>query len=127
MELVRSSASQDGAGKLATMQGVSMTAHFSRRALLALGAAAIATPVLAATPAPALSPDDKALVDKAVAYLESLTSVRGRFAQFDARGRRSDGDIYIKRPGKARFAYDAPSGMLLVSDGGTVNVWDSKL
>jgi outer membrane lipoprotein-sorting protein len=104
-----------------------MTAHLSRRVLLMLGAAALATPAIAATPSPALAPDDKALVDKAVAYLESLTAVRGRFAQFDARGRRSDGDIYIKRPGKARFAYDPPSSMLLVSDGGTVNVWDSKL
>ena len=105
-----------------------MTARFSRRAALALGAAALASPVLAAAPAiPALSADDKALVDKAVAYLESLGSAKGRFAQWDARGRRTDGDLYIKRPGKARFAYDPPSGMLLVSDGGTVNVWDSKL
>jgi outer membrane lipoprotein-sorting protein len=126
MELTRSSAGQDRGGMLASMQGVSMTAHFSRRALLALSAAAMALPAVAA-PASALSPDDKALVDKAVAYLESLTSAKGRFTQFDARGRRSEGDLYIKRPGKARFAYDPPSSLLLVSDGGTVNVWDSKL
>jgi outer membrane lipoprotein-sorting protein len=62
-----------------------------------------------------------------VAYLQGLTQVKGRFTQFDARGRQTQGDFYLKRPGKVRFAYDAPASMLLVSDGGTVNIWDSKL
>jgi outer membrane lipoprotein-sorting protein len=104
-----------------------MRSHSTRRAALALLAAAAVTPVFAA-PAPApLSPEDKAVVDKAAAYLESLNAVKGRFSQFDARGRNTEGEIYLKRPGKVLFAYVAPAWRLLVSDGGTVNVWDSKL
>jgi outer membrane lipoprotein-sorting protein len=103
-----------------------MRSHTTRRAALSLLFAGVVTPVLAA-PAPQLSAEDKALVDKAAAYLESLNAVKGRFSQFDGRGRKPEGDFYLKRPGKVRFAYDAPASMLLVSDGGTVNVWDSKL
>jgi outer membrane lipoprotein-sorting protein len=102
-----------------------MRTELTRRTALALLTAAAATPALAA--APALSPDDKLIVDGAAAYLESLNAVKGRFTQWDARGRKTEGDFYLKRPGKVRFAYDAPASMLLVSDGGTVNIWDSKL
>jgi outer membrane lipoprotein-sorting protein len=98
-------------------------AELTRRAALALLAAASAAPAMAAP----LSADDQALVNKAVAYLEGLTQAKGRFIQTDPRGRQSQGDLYLKRPGKARFAYDPPNSMLLVSDGGTVNVYDSKL
>ena len=85
----------------------------SRRSLtLALAAApfAGAAPALAQTP---LSAADKALVDRAVAYLEGLTEAKGRFVQTDHRGRSTTGQLYLKRPGKARFAYDPPSGLLV--------------
>jgi outer membrane lipoprotein-sorting protein len=77
--------------------------------------------------APALSPEDQALVDKAVAYLQGLSEAKGRFTQTDARGTVTTGELYLKRPGKARFAYDPPSGLLVVSDGGSVAVADSRL
>lgn len=102
----------------------------TRRRLLALAAAAAAVPPLdafAATAPAALSSDDQALVDRAVAYLQGLTEARGRFVQTDARGATSQGELYLKRPGKARFAYDPPSGLLVVSDGGTVSIADSRL
>ena len=47
--------------------------------------------------------------------------------QTDARGRATTGALFMKRPGKARFAYDAPSGLLVVSDGGVVSVQDTRL
>src|SRR5438128_1752331 len=75
-----------------------------RWALAAFAAAAISTPALAAP----LSPADQALVAKAQAYLQGLASVKGRFVQTDPRGSTSSGDLYIRRPGKARFAYDPP-------------------
>jgi len=102
----------------------------TRRRLLALAAAAAAIPpvhALAAAQPPALAPDDQALVDRAVAYLQGLSEARGRFVQTDGRGATSHGELFLKRPGKARFAYDPPSGLLVVSDGGTVNVADSRL
>ena len=96
----------------------------TRRAALALGAAAVAMPLPALA---ALTPDDQALVDKAVAALQAMRSVKGRFVQTDARGTRTQGAIYLQRPGKARFAYDAPSGLTVVSDGARVSVADRRL
>jgi len=99
-----------------------------RRRLLLTAAAACALPALAhAANAPALSADDQVLVDKAVAYLQGLTEAKGRFTQTDGRGATATGELFLKRPGKARFAYDPPSGLLVVSDGGSVLVSDSRL
>lgn len=97
----------------------------TRRSLaLALAAAPLAGPALAQNALPAA---DQALVDRAVAYLEGLTEAKGRFLQTDARGRATTGALYLKRPGKARFDYDPPSGLLVVSDGGVVSVQDTRL
>lgn len=96
----------------------------TRRSLgLALGAAALAGPAFAQT----LSPADQALVARAIAYLESLAQAKARFVQTDPRGQTSQGVVYLKRPGKARFEYDPPSGLLVVSDGAAVAVSDSRL
>ncbi|MEW5686761.1 MAG: outer-membrane lipoprotein carrier protein LolA [Pseudomonadota bacterium] len=98
---------------------------FTRRSLtLALAAAPFATPALAQAKLP---PADQALVDRAVAYLEGLSEARGRFVQTDGRGRSTTGELLLKRPGKARFAYDPPSGLLVVSDGNVVSVHDKRL
>ena len=102
----------------------------TRRRLLALAAATAALlplSAVAASPPAALSAQDQALVDKAVAYLQGLGEARGRFVQTDARGATSQGELFLKRPGKARFAYDPPSGLLVVSDGGAVAIADSRL
>jgi outer membrane lipoprotein-sorting protein len=97
----------------------------TRRSLaLAFAAAPLAAPAFAQT---AISPADQALVDRAIAYLEGLSEAKGRFIQTDARGRSTTGQLYMKRPGKARFAYDPPSGLLVVSDGGVVSVQDKRL
>ncbi len=97
----------------------------TRRSLtLALAAAPLAGPALAQT---GLSAADQALVSRAVAYLEGLDEAKARFVQTDARGRATTGQLFMKRPGKARFAYDAPSGLLVVSDGGVVSVQDKRL
>jgi outer membrane lipoprotein-sorting protein len=100
-----------------------------RRRLLALTfAAALLAPLAAqAQPKPALPEADQALVDKAVAYLQGLGEAKGRFTQTDARGAVTTGELFLKRPGKARFAYDPPSGLLVVSDGGRVIVQDKRL
>jgi outer membrane lipoprotein-sorting protein len=94
-----------------------------RRLTFALAAAALAGPAAAQ----ALSAEDQQLVDRAVAYLEGLTQAKARFVQTDARGQATTGTLFLKRPGKARFAYDPPSGLLVVSNGSTVAVADSRL
>lgn len=103
-----------------------------RRLLMLTGAALLLSSaplsaLAAPPPAPAISAEDQALVDKAVAYLQNLGEAKGRFTQTDARGGVSAGELYLKRPGKARFAYDPPSGLLVVSDGGAVAIQDSRL
>ena len=104
-----------------------MTQHLDRRAtlagLIALPAAALAGAAFAAP----LSSEDKALVDKATAYLQGLNSAKGRFIQTDPRGSQTQGSFYLQRPGKARFAYDAPASKLLVSDGRFVSEADTRL
>lgn len=99
-----------------------------KRAFLAALSAAAAVTVLAGAPArAALSPDDKALVDKAAAYLESLDEDKGRFTQTDPRGAITEGELYLKRPGRIRFEYDAPSNARVISDGKHVIVEDPRL
>ena len=103
----------------------------TRRRLLALAAATAAAAPLGAraatAPLPPLSADYQGLVDKAVAYLQGLNEAQGRFIQSDGRGATTQGELFLKRPGKARFAYDPPSGLLVVSDGGRVIVQDKRL
>jgi outer membrane lipoprotein-sorting protein len=93
----------------------------TRRAALALFAA----PLLLATPAFAV-PGDDPLVARAIGYLDGLVSVKGRFKQSDEKGGEAEGTFYLARPGRARFEYDAPSGLLITCDGKTVIVSDSQ-
>ena len=101
-----------------------MTHSTTRRALLAAAPAALLLPGLAHA---ALSPADQALVEKAQAYLQGLPSAKGRFVQTDARGSQTQGTLYLQRPGRARFEYEAPSSLLVVSDGKVVSVADKRL
>jgi outer membrane lipoprotein-sorting protein len=84
-----------------------------------------AAPVSAQTAA--ISAADRSLVDKAAAYLQGLGSATGRFVQTDPRGATSQGTYYLSRPGKIRFEYDKPSGLLVVADGNNVNIFDPRL
>lgn len=109
-----------------------ITPPASRRAFLTASAAlggllVLAPEALAQTGTIALSAADLALVDKAAKYLQNLEEVEGRFEQTNPRGVVQTGDIFLKRPGKARFQYDPPSGLVVVSDGRNVSVWDSRL
>ena len=70
---------------------------------------------------------DKAVLERANASLNALTSMTAEFAQIGGDGRRMSGVLYLQRPGKLRFEYDKPSTMEVVSDGSTVLVRDRKL
>ena len=89
------------------------------RALVGLAISLLATPVFAAaTPPPAaLSPDDQATVQRALAYLQGVTTAQGHFVQTDPRGGSAGGIFYLQRPGKARLDYDLPSGVTVASNG----------
>ena len=99
-----------------------------RRRVLALLALAMAPLAIAAAPPPLpLSAEDNALVAKAVAYLDGLTCDKGRFEQVDARGALTTGTFFLQRPGRARFDYDPPSGLVIASNGFKVTVVDHRL
>jgi len=100
---------------------------FTAGALSTAAIVALPPPALAQSGTVALSSADRALVDKATKYLQGIDEVEGRFEQTNPRGATQTGDIFLKRPGKARFQYDPPSGLTVVSDGKTVSVWDSRL
>lgn len=97
----------------------------TRRTLLA-AAPALILPTLVQAQSN-LSAEDAALVQKAQAYLQGLTRAKGRFVQTSPRGAVTRGTVYIQRPGRARFAYDPPSNLLVVADGYNVSVYDARL
>ena len=78
---------------------------------------AVALLCLFATPAFALTEAESALVKKAEAYLNGVSTLKARFVQLDADGASHEGDLYISRPGKMRLVYDPPTPMLMVADG----------
>lgn len=99
-----------------------------RRSLLAfILVAAVASPALAAPDPIPLSDADKALVQKATDYIQNLKTAQARFTQTDPKGSVTTGTFSLQRPGKARFAYDAPAALTVVSDGYNVNVYDARL
>jgi outer membrane lipoprotein-sorting protein len=96
-----------------------------RREILAVSAILALAP--GALYAADLSADDQSQVDKAVAYLEGLANAKGRFRQTNWKGGVATGALYISRPGKARFEYDPPTPILMIADGKTVTVVNSRL
>ena len=98
----------------------------SRRAF-ALGSAALAA--VAALPAQAqsnLSAEDRAVLARAQTYLQGLTSAQGTFVE-TAGATRREGRFYLQRPGRMRFEYTNPAGLLVVSDGANVKRYDPRL
>jgi outer membrane lipoprotein-sorting protein len=75
----------------------------------------------------ALTPEQRALIDKASAYLSNVRVLSGQFIQVGPDGKRTKGEFFIQKPGKVRFEYDDPATMEIVADGQSVIVRDRKL
>lgn len=61
------------------------------------------------------------------ASMNATFSFQGDFRQVAPNGAVSKGKIWLQRPGKVRFEYDAPSPLLIVSDGVTLVQNDRQL
>lgn len=99
----------------------------SRRAF-GLGSAVVLA--LAAAPALAqssLSAEDQAVLRQAQTYLTGLTTAQGTFVETGPNNQRRTGRYYLQRPGKMRFEYTEPAGLLVVADGNNVSRWDPRL
>ena len=59
-------------------------------------------------------------------YLNSLKTAQGDFTQINDDGSISTGTIYIKRPGKVRFEYNAPDTGIVIAGSNTVVIYDKK-
>ncbi|MEE9346911.1 MAG: outer membrane lipoprotein carrier protein LolA [Robiginitomaculum sp.] len=99
---------------------------------LLMGGVALAQNFQAATPAQSVQgfshPDTVAAdLDMLDMALNNTGTLRGRFVQTAGDGRTAQGNIYLSRPGKIRFEYDAPNPMLIVSDGKTIMQSDKAL
>ncbi|KQI71839.1 cell envelope biogenesis protein LolA [Loktanella sp. 5RATIMAR09] len=60
------------------------------------------------------------------AYLNQLQTAQGGFTQINPDGTLSTGQIYIKRPGRIRFEYNAPSDSLVMASGGQLAIFDPR-
>lgn len=87
-----------------------------------------ASPVISGPSQGALAGADRiAALSRANVALNSMQRVEGRFLQIAPDGKISQGTFYLSRPGKVRFAYDAPTPLVIVSDGVTVAIEDRNL
>ena len=66
-------------------------------------------------------------IQKANAWFNAAQTMIGDFVQIGPDGRKSEGKIYVQRPGKLRFEYAQPATMEIVADGTSVIIRDRKL
>lgn len=59
-------------------------------------------------------------------YLNGLQTAQGGFTQINADGTLSTGQVFIKRPGRIRFEYNAPDNSLVMAGGGQVAIFDPR-
>ena len=58
-------------------------------------------------------------------YFNSIRTLKARFVQSNPNGSIVQGTLYVSRPGRMRFEYDAPSQLKIVADGRQVTMWDN--
>ncbi len=97
----------------------------NRRSLL-LAAPLLLMPELVL--AQALPKAEQANIAQAVTRaVNAITRLQGRFLQTNPDMTTVGGRFWLQRPGKVRFEYDAPSPLLLISDGTNVALQDRRL
>ncbi len=57
-------------------------------------------------------------------YFNGIRTLKARFVQSNPNGSVVQGTLYVRRPGRMRFEYDAPSQLKIVADGSQVTMWD---
>jgi outer membrane lipoprotein-sorting protein len=80
----------------------------------------------AAAPKPFVPVEPLVAIQKANAYFNAAATMVGDFVQIGADGKRTEGKIFVQRPGRLRFEYAAPATLEIVADGLSVAVHDRK-
>lgn len=73
------------------------------------------------------SAEQRALANRISAYLSGIRTLVGEFVQVGPDGSKTQGQMYLQKPGRVRFEYDDPSPVQLIADGSSVVVRDRKL
>lgn len=95
---------------------------------LAAGTPAVDTAMDTATETTAAEPfDTDAALVRINESLNAITTLRAEFTQVAPDGSAERGILTLRRPGRLRFEYAAPSPLLVVAGGGTVAIRDSEL
>lgn len=93
--------------------------------------AAFSLALAAATPAVLLAPTmaqaQASDIDRAVAALRGVTTLRANFVQTDRSGQTVSGVLTMKRPGKIRFQYQKGVPLLIVGDGKALTMIDYEV
>jgi outer membrane lipoprotein-sorting protein len=71
--------------------------------------------------------DAATAVSKANIWFNANLSMVADFVQLGADGKRTDGKLYVQRPGRLRFEYARPATLEIIADGTSVAVRDRKL
>lgn len=74
-----------------------------------------------------LSEEQLATIEKVSAYFSALNNLKGNFLQTDPDKKQMRGKFYVKKPGRFRFDYGAPSLKVIVSDGRWLAIQDHDL
>lgn len=78
-------------------------------------------------PAAAVASSPAAVLERVNASLNAMNVLQADFVQTGANGRRSEGRLYVVKPGRLRFEYDPPNPVEIVADGSKVAIRDRKL
>lgn len=76
---------------------------------------------------PMLGESDRTILDAISARLNGVATLKGDFVQINPDGNISQGAFYISKPGRMRFEYQPPTPTLIVADGRTVAVANTRL
>ena len=101
-----------------------MSRPMTRRKLLLATAALLA--VAAPVAAQQLSAADARDLARISNYLNATETLQGSFVQVDPDAVVSEGQFYMRRPGRLRFEYAPPEPALVIADGFWVGVIDQR-
>ncbi len=75
----------------------------------------------------AIAATEEEMINALSNHFSSVPTMSGEFVQFGPNGEQTSGTFHLERPGKLRFDYEDPSPLLLISNGKTVGVRNSRL
>ena len=80
-----------------------------------------------AAPPKVATMDAAGAVEKANAWFNASPTMVSDFVQIGADGRRTEGKLYVLKPGRLRFEYASPATLEIIADGTSVAVRDRRL